>query len=303
MANARNRRRRQGRRPAFRDPKPIILVVSEGEVTEPGPKAQKLTKRWRAPGVSGSALVKDSPPRFPFGPGGQPIQTNVGPLGRKRMFTRFPVFHGFALRWTNDAPLGQIMRSLRTNGLGFGSTVSFPVSISSCINGDGRMAKRKEWVSCRKPASRRHSRVSRVNRRPCANCETRWHWARPIGKPTLEVAQYGLSSLVPGLQRHAVFALVDPGGEPPLEIIDEFLLSSRKREYYGEMVDQGALDVVEARAEVLGPEVVRDFLRKAIKGGSAVVRHAAYRIGLTQIGPDFARPALKEVHPTKAYLV
>jgi hypothetical protein len=35
MANARNRQRPQGRRPAFRDPKPTILVVSEGEVTEP----------------------------------------------------------------------------------------------------------------------------------------------------------------------------------------------------------------------------------------------------------------------------
>ena len=35
MTNARNRRRRQGRRPAFRDPKPTILVVSEGKVTEP----------------------------------------------------------------------------------------------------------------------------------------------------------------------------------------------------------------------------------------------------------------------------
>ena len=35
MANARNRQRRQGRRPPFRDPKPTILVVSEGEVTEP----------------------------------------------------------------------------------------------------------------------------------------------------------------------------------------------------------------------------------------------------------------------------
>lgn len=35
MANARNRQRRPGRRPAFRDPKPTILVVSEGEVTEP----------------------------------------------------------------------------------------------------------------------------------------------------------------------------------------------------------------------------------------------------------------------------
>jgi hypothetical protein len=35
MASARNRQRRKGRRPAFRDPKPIILVVSEGDVTEP----------------------------------------------------------------------------------------------------------------------------------------------------------------------------------------------------------------------------------------------------------------------------
>jgi hypothetical protein len=35
MANARNRRRRHARQPAFRDPKPTILVVSEGEVTEP----------------------------------------------------------------------------------------------------------------------------------------------------------------------------------------------------------------------------------------------------------------------------
>jgi hypothetical protein len=35
MASARNRQRRKGRRPPFRDPKPTILVVSEGEVTEP----------------------------------------------------------------------------------------------------------------------------------------------------------------------------------------------------------------------------------------------------------------------------
>ena len=35
MANARDRQRRRGRRPPFRDPKPTILVVSEGEETEP----------------------------------------------------------------------------------------------------------------------------------------------------------------------------------------------------------------------------------------------------------------------------
>ena len=35
MVHARNRGRRKGRRSPFRDPKPTILVVSEGEVTEP----------------------------------------------------------------------------------------------------------------------------------------------------------------------------------------------------------------------------------------------------------------------------
>ena len=110
----------------------------------------------------------------------------------------------------------------------------------------------------------------------------------------LEVAQYGLGILVSGLKRHAVFALTDPVGEPPLAVIDEFLLRSRKKDYYVEIIDQGALDVVEARAEELGPEVVRKVLEKAIQGGSAVVRHAAYRIGLKELGADFARPALND---------
>ena len=35
MPNARDRHRKKGRRPPFRDPKPRILIVSEGDVTEP----------------------------------------------------------------------------------------------------------------------------------------------------------------------------------------------------------------------------------------------------------------------------
>ncbi len=35
MDKVRNRQRQQGRRTPFLDPKPTILVVSEGEVTEP----------------------------------------------------------------------------------------------------------------------------------------------------------------------------------------------------------------------------------------------------------------------------
>lgn len=51
MANARNRPRRQGRRPAFRDPKPTILVVSEGEVTEPE-YLRGFQRAWRNPRVT-----------------------------------------------------------------------------------------------------------------------------------------------------------------------------------------------------------------------------------------------------------
>ena len=110
----------------------------------------------------------------------------------------------------------------------------------------------------------------------------------------MDVAQYGLRAMVAGLQRHAVFALADPVGEPALAVIEEFLLRPDKLGFYVEMVHQGALDVVEASAIELGPEVVWKLLKKAIKGGIAVVRHAAYRIGLKQFGVEFARPALKD---------
>lgn len=73
-----------------------------------------------------------------------------------------------------------------------------------------------------------------------------------------------------------------------------FLLRPEKNSRCVEMVQQGALDVVEAHAAELGSQEVRKWLRKAIKGGGAIVRQTAYRIGLEQFGEAFARPALKD---------
>jgi hypothetical protein len=96
----------------------------------------------------------------------------------------------------------------------------------------------------------------------------------------LEVASIGLHLMLPGLQRHAVRALAEVLGEPAREVIKEFLLRPARDSRYVEMVHQGALDVVQARAAELGPEEVRKLLHKAIKKGTAIVRQAAYRIGL-----------------------
>jgi hypothetical protein len=109
-----------------------------------------------------------------------------------------------------------------------------------------------------------------------------------------EVARYGLRLMVSGLRRHAVLALVEHIGEPAREVIAEFLLRPDKRDHDVNTVHQGALDVVEARTEELGPEATQQYLQQAIAGGAAAVRHAAYRIGLKQFGPEFARPALKD---------
>lgn len=110
----------------------------------------------------------------------------------------------------------------------------------------------------------------------------------------LEVGSIGLRLMLPGLQRHAVRALVDAVREPAQEVIKEFLLRPERDSHYADMVQQGVLDVVHSHAGELGPEEVRKLLRKAIKKGMAIVRQAAYRIGLEQFGPEFARPALKD---------
>ncbi len=63
MANARNRRRRQGRRAPFLDPKPIILVVSEGEVTEPE-YIRGLQRACRNPRVTIEVAPEHGDPKF-----------------------------------------------------------------------------------------------------------------------------------------------------------------------------------------------------------------------------------------------
>jgi hypothetical protein len=110
----------------------------------------------------------------------------------------------------------------------------------------------------------------------------------------LELARQPLDIRIPGLRRHAVVGLVEALGEPPREVIDEFLLRRKQRDHYEEKVHQGALDVVREHAATLGAETVAAYLNKAIRGGSAVVRQSAYRIGLEQFGPSFAIPALDD---------
>jgi hypothetical protein len=128
----------------------------------------------------------------------------------------------------------------------------------------------------------------------CRQLESGEDWWSQVPLLWFEVARFGLRLMVPGLRRHAVVALAEHVGEPAREVIAEFLLRPDKRDHNVDMVHQGALDVVAARTQELGPEATLQYLQQAIAGGAAAVRHAAYRIGLKLFGPDFARPALKD---------
>jgi hypothetical protein len=63
MANARDRQRKRGRRPPFRDPKPTILVVSEGEDTEPE-YLYGFVKDCRNPRVKIEVVHKRGDPQY-----------------------------------------------------------------------------------------------------------------------------------------------------------------------------------------------------------------------------------------------
>jgi hypothetical protein len=110
----------------------------------------------------------------------------------------------------------------------------------------------------------------------------------------LELHEAGVFRMAPGLQRHAVQALVEDLGEPIPAVISEFFLRKYHDQRSTEFVAQGVLDLIRHHAGELGSDAVRQFLRRAIKDGSAVARQAAYRIGAEQFGQDFARPALKD---------
>ncbi len=110
----------------------------------------------------------------------------------------------------------------------------------------------------------------------------------------LEVARYGPQRMLPGLQRHAVLALVEHVGEPAREVIDEFLLSPDRLGLESAIVRQGALDVVNACTEELGPDATRRYLDQGISDRAAPVRHAAYRIGLKEFGPAYVRSATED---------
>jgi hypothetical protein len=110
----------------------------------------------------------------------------------------------------------------------------------------------------------------------------------------LELCRGRLSLMLPGLQRHAVRALAEDAGEPLRDVIAEFFLRPDRDRQSADAVTQGVLDLVRLHPEELGPDDVRSLLGEAIKGGSAVVRQAAYRVGVERFGLDFARPALED---------
>ncbi len=109
-----------------------------------------------------------------------------------------------------------------------------------------------------------------------------------------EIEMGGAGRWHPGLKRHAVRALVENLGGPLEDVIAEFFLKDHGDPQGTDAVSEGVLDLVRIHAEELGPEVVKRHLSRAIKKGSAAVRQAAYRLGLEQFGPAYARPALKD---------
>ncbi len=120
----------------------------------------------------------------------------------------------------------------------------------------------------------------------------------PIPRAWLELYNQGVASRFPTLKRHAVHALVENLGDPLQEVINEFFLKKFRTQVstmsVSEDVSEGVLDLIGLHADKLGPDVVRKLIGKAVRGGPAVVRQAAYRIGAEQFGLTFVRPALKD---------
>ncbi len=103
--------------------------------------------------------------------------------------------------------------------------------------------------------------------------------------------QYGgVGRLHPGLKRHAVRALVEELGEPLEGVISEFFLQDHGDNQSTAAVSAGVLDLIRIHAETLGPEVVKRWLSKGIKKGSAFVRKASYRAGLELFGSPLRAP-------------
>ncbi len=113
-------------------------------------------------------------------------------------------------------------------------------------------------------------------------------------KAWCDLTERGIGRRLPVLGRHAVFALVENVGEPLLDVVGEFFLKNYGSAAATEAVSEGVLDLIGLHAEILGLDVVRKLVRKAIKRGLAPVRQAAYRIGAEQFGLAFVRPALTD---------
>jgi hypothetical protein len=110
----------------------------------------------------------------------------------------------------------------------------------------------------------------------------------------LDLMRGGVGPFHPGLGRHAVRALVESLGEPIEDVISRFFLKDYHDSQSTTAVSEGVLDLLSSRREQLGEDVVKRWLRRAIKSKLASIRRAAYRVGAELFGREFARPALRD---------
>jgi hypothetical protein len=113
----------------------------------------------------------------------------------------------------------------------------------------------------------------------------------------LELIHLDLRRWIPGLQRHAMRALVEDSGEPLRAVLAEFFLRPDRDPQSANAVTQGALDLIGLHADELGPDEVGALLRKAIKRGTAVVRQAAKLLARDAGKPGHEATVRRRVSP------
>ena len=96
------------------------------------------------------------------------------------------------------------------------------------------------------------------------------------------------------LKRHAVVALVENGGEPLREVIDEYFLKSHGDSLSAIAMTEGAVDLIRAHGDDLDQDKVKRLLSRAIKLGLGPVRLAAYARVPSDSAWIMLEPALKD---------
>jgi hypothetical protein len=145
-------------------------------------------------------------------------------------------------------------------------------------------------LGCTSEVQRIHEQLAAFNAIVASRSEQNVRFPRAANY----LGETGIGDYLPTLKRHAVFALVENVGEPLPEVIAEFFLKKYRDAAATEAVSEGVLDLIGLHAGELDPKELRKWISKAIKGGLAPVRQAAYRIGAEHFGIRFVRPALND---------